>query len=185
MRGALVLSILFGVCVAAPFTGVVQAQAASAEAAEEEESLKNSFVIEREGGPILVKSNTLELDSVSREFVYKGNVEVRRDELFITSDLMRGFYNDANELTLIKCEGNVVITRDVSLRATSDYAEYNLAQDTIVLTESPELQHKGSALTADKVTIFVKEDRSEAEGDVRVKILNTEPDGKAPGQVFG
>lgn len=145
--------------------------------------LKNSFISSKEGGPVLVKSNTLSLDANTREFTYKGNVELRRDGLFITSDTLKGFYNELNELTLVRCEGNVVITRDTTLRATSEKAEFDLLKDIIVLTQSPELQHKGSALTADKVTIFVQEDRSEAEGDVRVKILQPVENGLNPGRL--
>jgi len=47
------------------------------------------------------------------------------------------------------------------------------------LTENPQLQQKESILRADKIKIFLNENRSQAEGDVRVTFVNTK-DG-APG----
>ena len=56
------------------------------------------------------------------------------------------------------------------MRASSDKAVYDVKADTIELTEAPELFHNGNNLTADKVTLFLAEDRSKAEGNVRVKV---------------
>lgn len=124
--------------------------------------------------PLLIKSKTLSLDAKNRTFTYEGNVEVVRADLTITSSVMVGEYDDKNRIRTITCKDNVVITKGADMTASSNRAVYNVLQGTIELTEGPELINRGNALTADKVTIFVEEDRSEAEGDVRVRVIKTE-----------
>lgn len=123
------------------------------------------------GGPLYIKSDSLELNSKSRVFLYKGNVELVRDDVTITANNVEGKYNAENQLETILCRGNVVITKGEGMRATSNRALYNVRAATVELTEAPELYREGNALSADKVTIFIDEDRSEAEGNVRVKVI--------------
>lgn len=126
------------------------------------------------GGPLFIKSDTLELNSKSRVFVYKGNVEVVRDDVTITANMVEGQYDAQNRLQTIISKGDVVITKGDSMKSTANRAVYNVAAATIVLTEGPELYRDGNALAADKVIMYVNEDRSEAEGNVRVKVVKPE-----------
>ena len=121
--------------------------------------------------PVYVTSDSLELDAKSRVFNYRGNVEVTQAEMKMTCDVMRGEYDKANELKTIVCNDNVVITNGPDTRATSSRATFFVPQSRIELTEAPELVKNGSVLAADKILIFVREDRSEAQGNVRVKVL--------------
>jgi lipopolysaccharide transport protein LptA len=120
---------------------------------------------------VLIKSKTLTLDAKKRVFTYRDNVEIVRDDLNITANTVVGNYDENDEIKLITCEGNVVITRGPELRATSNRASYDVPRGVITMTEGPELTDKGNVLNADKVTIYVNEDRSEAEGNVRVKVI--------------
>lgn len=129
------------------------------------------FDLTKDNAPIYVTSDTLELDTEQRVFVYKGNVELMRDDLYITADVMVGRYDQNNKMQTLACQDNVVVTRGEGLRGSADRALYKVAQDIVELTENPELFHHGNALTADIVRIFVKEDRSEADGNVRVKVV--------------
>ncbi|MCB0359964.1 MAG: hypothetical protein KDD44_10015, partial [Bdellovibrionales bacterium] len=83
-------------------------------------------------------------------------------------------YTEQNRLSRVVCEQNVVITKGPGMRATSEYAVYDVPRSQVVLTESPELLDQGNALPADKVTLFPDEDRSLAEGNVRVKVIKEE-----------
>jgi lipopolysaccharide transport protein LptA len=127
--------------------------------------------------PMLITSETFQLDSKNQRFYYRNNVEVVKGDLVITADLMTGRYDKNNNLEEIVCENNVVITRGDRLRATSNKASYDIPKDRIVLTEGPELNDRGNVLTADRVTLFVKEDRSEADGHVKVKVLKSDEQG--------
>ena len=151
-------------------------QASAAGAPEKTNAMSGTFGLgnTKSNAPLYVKSNSLQLDTLKRVFTYRGNVEVTRDDMLITTDLMTGFYNEKNQIQEIVCDDNVVITRGEALRASSNHAVYKVPEGVIVLTESPELINKGNALTADKVRIFVDEDRSEAEGNVRVKVIKSE-----------
>ena len=124
--------------------------------------------------PLFVKSNTLSLDAKARVFTYRGDVEITREDMRITADVVIGKYDKNNKIQRIICEDNVVITKGTGLRASSDRAVYNVPAATIVLTEGPELFDRGNVLSADKVTVFIDEDRSEAEGEVRVKVVKTD-----------
>lgn len=124
--------------------------------------------------PMFIRSDNFQLDSKNRLFIYRDNVEVVKGDLTITADIMNGKYDANNVLQEITCENNVVITRGDRLRATANHAFYDLKRDRITLTEGPELDDRGNVLTADKVIVLVKEDRSEAEGHVRVKVIKSE-----------
>ena len=130
------------------------------------------------GGPLFIKSDTLELNSKEHVFTYKGNVEVVREDVTITAEIVEGQYDDKNQLQTILCRQNVVITKGESMRSTANRAVYHVASATIELTEGPELYREGNALAADKVTMYINEDRSEAEGNVRVKVIKPDEAGK-------
>lgn len=147
-------------------------------------SLKDALGGKSSGGndaPLFIKSDTLSLDSKGRIFTYKNNVQVQRDDLLITADTVEGRYDDSNQIKTVLASGNVVITKGDGLKATSNRAVYFVPEARIELTEAPELYRGGNALAADKVTIFVNEDRSEAEGNVRVKVLKDAKTGITPG----
>jgi len=124
--------------------------------------------------PVLIKSETLNLDSKTGIFTYRGNVHVVKGDLDITTDVLVGKYSDQQELENILCRGNVVVTRAPDMRATSNRAFYNVKSAKIELTEEPELNRGGNIFAADKRIVFVNAARSEAEGNVRVKVLKTE-----------
>ena len=124
-------------------------------------------------GPLYIKSASLTLEAKQRMFVYKGNVEITQGDMLITADTVTGYYDEQNQMDKVIAQGNVVITRGEELRASSNRAIYLVKEATIELTEGPDLSHHGSDLTADRVMIYVDEDRSEAFGEVRVKVVQT------------
>lgn len=135
--------------------------------------------------PMFIRSDNFQLDSKNRLFHYRDNVQVIKGDLTITSDIMTGKYDANNQLQEMVAENNVVITRGDRLRATSNRAFYDIAKDKITLTEGPELNDRGNVLTADKVILLVKEDRSEAEGHVRVKVTKSDEQGDLLKQMKG
>lgn len=179
--GKQVLSFLLVMSVWVTSTAVAVAQANSSSAAasstEEKKSTSLQGVLSAgsdDEAPVYIKSDSLSLDSTSRVFTYKGNVEIRKGDLTLTSDTVAGKYDEKNELQIVVCQGNVVVTRGETLRSVANKAVYRVPEATIVLTENPELMRQGNVLAADRITVFVDEDRSEAEGNVRVKVVNTE-----------
>lgn len=135
--------------------------------------------------PLYVKSESLSLDAKGRVFTYSGNVEIVRGDVTITCDSMKGTYNEQSKLEKVLCKDNVVITRGEEMRAIANRAEYDVPASIIVLTEGPELAREGNVLSADKITIFVDEDRSQAEGNVRVKVIKAETGQPASASLMG
>jgi lipopolysaccharide export system protein LptA len=124
--------------------------------------------------PTFVKSDSLTLKSEKRIFTYTGNVEARQGDMTITCDTLEGTYTEQNKIATLTARSNVVIVKGPTIRAQGERADYQASSETIVLTENPELQQEGSVLTADLIRIYLKEDRSEAEGAVRVKLVKKE-----------
>ncbi len=124
--------------------------------------------------PTYVKSDTLTLKSEERTFVYSGNVEVRQGDMILTSSSLEGKYTENNQIDQLLALTNVVVTKGDTIRATGERAVYDAPSSTVTLTENPELQQDGSVLTADVIKIFLKENRSTAEGTVRVKLVKKE-----------
>ena len=158
----------------------LQAQPAQETASNDKNSLLQG---DFSSAPTYIKSDSLALKSDERIFVYTGNVEVKQGDMILTADLLEGKYNKDNKIEQLVAKNNVLIVKGESIRANSERAVYESATETVVLTDNPELQQNGSVLTADAIKIFLKEDRSTAEGAVRVKVVNKEEEGgnsKAP-----
>jgi lipopolysaccharide transport protein LptA len=130
--------------------------------------------------PTFVDSDSLTLNTLTRVFTYSGHVIVRHGDLTLTADTIDGDYTEKNEIRTITAHGNVVITRPPSMKATGQKAIYDAQQATIVLTESPTIEQEGSSLSADQIKIYLKDNRSEALGQVHVRLLKkTEKEKKA------
>jgi len=123
--------------------------------------------------PLYIKSKTLEVDGVERVFNYRGKVEIIRGDIQITAEKVTGRYDKNQEIEKIICEEQVVLTRANGERASANKAVYDVPAQIIRLTEGPELFKGGSILSADLVKIYVAEEKSEAEGNVKVKVIKT------------
>lgn len=128
--------------------------------------------------PITIDANQLSLDTEARTFQYKGSVKVVQGDLTLLADQMDGQYTEDNQITSITAVGNVDITKGPDIKAMSEKAVYDAQAKIVTLTENPQLTQKGSTLSADTVKVYLLENRSTAEGSVKVKVNNPE-DGAA------
>lgn len=128
--------------------------------------------------PTNITSDALTFNAKDRVFAYQGNVQVTQGDMRLTSKTLEGTYNEKNELQKLVAKGDVLITKQ-DIQATGQIASYDAVAAIVTLTDNPQLQQKESILRADKIKIFLNENRSQAEGDVRVTFVNTK-DG-APG----
>lgn len=127
--------------------------------------------------PTYIKSDNLTVNNKERTFAYSGNVEVTQGDLNLTAELLDGTYDEKNQIKDLTARRNVIIVKGDGIRASGEKAIYDRASDTLVLTESPELKQGESILTADRIRIFLKENRSVAEGQVRVKVVRSDSKG--------
>ena len=128
--------------------------------------------------PTNITSDSLTFNAKNRVFAYQGNVQVTQGDMRLTSKTLEGTYSEKNELLKLVARGDVFISKQ-DIQATGQIASYDAVASVVTLTENPQLQQKESILRADKIKIFLNENRSQAEGDVRVTFVNTK-DG-APG----
>lgn len=127
--------------------------------------------------PTYIKANSLTLKGNERVFAYEGGVEVRQGDLTLTASALEGTYTEKNQIEKLTARDNVVIVKGETIRATAERALFENVTQIITLTDNPELQQEGSILTADVVKIFLQENRSVAEGNVRVKLVKKEGEG--------
>ena len=123
-----------------------------------------------ENAPTYISAAALIVNNQSRTFRYIGDVNVKRGELNITSKTLDGSYDEKNEIKELIAKGDVYITSSGGITASSQQATYDAKSEIMTLTISPELQQNGSILTADVIRLYVNENRSEADGEVRVRM---------------
>jgi lipopolysaccharide export system protein LptA len=124
--------------------------------------------------PTNITSDSLSLNAKERIFTYKGNVVVTQGDMTLTSKTIDGSYSDQNQIQKIVARGDVVITKQ-DIKATSQLATYDAVSSIVTLTDNPQLQQGESVLIADKIKVYLNEDRSQAEGNVRVTFVKTTP----------
>lgn len=122
--------------------------------------------------PTNITSDSLTFNAKDRVFSYVGNVQVTQGDMRLTSKTLEGTYSERNELLKLVAKGDVFIAKQ-DIQATGQIASYDAVAAIVTLTENPQLQQKESILRADKIKIFLNENRSQAEGDVRVTFVNS------------
>lgn len=122
--------------------------------------------------PTYIKADSLTLNQEKRTFMYSGNVEVKQGDMTITANTLEGNYSEGNKIQQLTAKTNVLITKGQDIRGTCELAVYEAAKETVTLTQNPELTQNGSVLTGDNIIIHLRENRSEATGQVRVKMID-------------
>jgi lipopolysaccharide export system protein LptA len=122
--------------------------------------------------PTNISADSLTLNAKQRIFTYKGNVTVEQGDMKLTSKTLEGTYTEDNQIQKLIAKGNVKITKQ-EIEATGQQALYDAPSATILLSDNPQLKQGESILTADRIKVFLKENRSQAEGAVRVTFVKS------------
>jgi lipopolysaccharide export system protein LptA len=120
--------------------------------------------------PTNITSDSLTVNAKNRIFTYKGNVTVTQGDMRLTSKEIDGSYSEQNEIQKIIARGDVTITKQ-DIKATSQLATYDAVASIVTLTDNPQLQQGESVLIADRIKVYLNENRSQAEGNVRVTFV--------------
>ena len=129
--------------------------------------------------PTNVIADTLSFNPKSRVFAYQGNVVVTQGDMKLTSKTLEGNYSETNQLQKLIARGDVLITKQ-DIKASGQTATYDAIAGIVILTDNPQLAQNQSILTADRIKIFINENRSQAEGDVRVTFVQDSTTGLNP-----
>jgi lipopolysaccharide export system protein LptA len=146
------------------------------------ETLRDT-ALSKEGGPIIIKSETLEVDDNNKVVTFTGGVNAQKDDFVIDCEKLLVFYRQTPKergseesgttIDRIVATGNVTITRAKGGMATAGKAVYYQQDDKIVLTEGPMVKQGMDFVEGDRIILLLKENRSvvESSADNKVKAV--------------
>jgi lipopolysaccharide export system protein LptA len=128
----------------------------------------------------------LTASSQENKAIFRENVKMIQEELVVHSDIMIVYFkektdqtpspvgqlpseNSKKEIRVIEARGHVKIAKGES-RAICTRALYDKLEERIILLGSPVVWQAGTRVSGQKITMFLKENRSVVEGDTRVTI---------------
>lgn len=130
-----------------------------------------TFASKDDNAPTYIESDSLTLNTEKRVFEYIGHVVVRHGDITLVAERMEGHYSEKNEIETIAAFRNVVVTKPPALKASGQRAFYDARDATVLLSENPAIEQEGSTLNADQIKVYLNENRSEAIGQVRVRVV--------------
>ena len=136
--------------------------------------------ISSKGGPIVIKSKTLEVDDTNKVVTFTGEVNAQKDDFVIQCEELLVFYKQnpqedgsresGTTIDRIVATGQVTVTRAKGGMASAGRAVYYQADEKIVLTETPVVKQGKDFVEGDRITLFLKENRSIVEGSANSKV---------------
>jgi lipopolysaccharide export system protein LptA len=133
-----------------------------------------------DGGPIVIKSQSLELDNKKRIVVFSGQVNATRDDMTMICEKLIVYYIDqsANKesgktdmrLDKIVATGKVKMSRPDGALATAEKAVYYENDQKVVLTGRPVVKQGNDFVEGSRITLYLKENRSIVEGSEKEKV---------------
>ncbi len=133
--------------------------------------------------PLVVRSETLEIDNKNQRVIFTGNVDARRSTFTIQCQKMHLYYlGDASgkaegpediRVDRVEARGNVKITRFDGGEAMADEAVYYQKDDKVILTGNPVVKQGEDFVEGSRITFYIGEKRSivESLGDERVRAV--------------
>ena len=126
--------------------------------------------------PIVINSNTLEADNKKKTVTFTGDVDAQMDNFAVYCHKIVVYYEEAPEknekmgpgetgtkIDKIVATGDVKIVRAEGGVATGKKAVYYQSDEKLVLTGNPVVKEKNNFVEGDRITLFLKEDRSVVE----------------------
>jgi lipopolysaccharide export system protein LptA len=133
-----------------------------------------------EAGPMVINSNSLEVDNKQKIVVFTGDVNAKRDNMIINCQKMLVYYEDQPtkqqtgnvdvKIYKIIATGQVKIIQPDGATATAEKAVYFEADQKVVLTGKPVVKQGNDFVEGTSITLFLKEKRSIVEGSQDNKV---------------
>jgi LPS export ABC transporter protein LptC/lipopolysaccharide transport protein LptA len=127
----------------------------------------------KEGGketnvPVYASAGKLVYNRDNRTLRYETDVDIRQGTDRITAGVANVLMNERNDVSQTVAENNVVVTQP-NRKASGDYAQYNTAEEIVVLRGNPariEDAENGSS-QGGQVTVYLRENRVVGEGKTK------------------
>jgi len=133
--------------------------------------------------PIVIESKSLEIDNDLKVITFAGDVSAKSDDFVIDCQKMVVYYENSparKESEEVKARfdkiiatGQVTINRVQGGVATAEKAVYYQQDEKMVLTGNPVVRQGNDFVKGDRITMFLKENRSvvESSEDNKVKAI--------------
>ena len=118
----------------------------------------------RDREPLVITSTRMEADKLGDKVTFVGNVTLKKEGMTLTSDSMIVFYDVRSKaIKEIEAYGNVVVRKD-GRTAFSNKASYYSNEEKVILTGDARIIENENQLGGEKITLFMRDDRSIVEG---------------------
>jgi lipopolysaccharide export system protein LptA len=131
-------------------------------------------------GPIVIKSQSLEVDNQKRIVVFTGQVDAKRGDMTINCEKMIVYYMDQSahkesgktdvRIDKIVASGKVKISRPDGALAMAEEGVYYESDEKVVLTGRPVVKQGDDFVEGSRITLYLKEKRSVVEGSEKEKV---------------
>jgi len=118
--------------------------------------------------PVYAAGNKMLYDRDKRVLRYENGVDIRQGADRIVADIASVYLDEKNEVSQTIAENNVVITQP-NRKAVGDYAQYNAANETVLLKGNPariDDSENGSS-QGGEVMVYLRENRVVGEGKTK------------------
>jgi lipopolysaccharide export system protein LptA len=133
--------------------------------------------------PIVIHSNTLEVDQKKQFIVFEGKVRAEREGMVVDCQKMLVYYREGSAMKEAQPESRqidrIVALGDVSIRrpdgsvARAGKAVFYQTEEKVVLTEDPFVQQGQDTVEGNKIVLYLNENRSIVEGNERQRVKAT------------
>jgi len=118
----------------------------------------------REREPLVITSTRMEADKLGDKVTFLGAVTLKKEGMTLTSDSMIVFYDVGTKaIREIEAYGNVVVRKE-GRTAFSNKASYYSDEEKVILTGDARIIENENQLGGEKITLFMRDDRSIIEG---------------------
>jgi lipopolysaccharide export system protein LptA len=114
--------------------------------------------------PIVVTSKRMEAEKLGDTITFLGDVVLKKDAMTLQTDRLVVHYDPAQKgIREMEALGHVVVTQEGRV-AMGEKAVYYSNEEKIVLTGDPRIIEKENELRGERITLFMRENRSIVEG---------------------
>ena len=114
--------------------------------------------------PMVVTSARMEADELGNTVTFIGEVNLKKETMTLTSDHLVVFYDPySKSVREIEANGNVVVRKEGRI-AHANKAIYYSKDEKFVLTGEARINENENQLGGERITLFMRTDRSIVEG---------------------
>ncbi len=113
---------------------------------------------------VVITASRMKADKLGDKVTFTGNVSLKKESMTLSSDSMIVYYDaGSKDIREIEAHGNVMVRKEGRV-ALANNASYFSRDEKIVLTGDARIIENENQLGGEKITLFIRDDRSIVEG---------------------